>query len=156
MSVLHDPIAAKICTKHVLFEVDTLWSLYKALFQGTSLGTALLRMSSKKVAPAGLKHQECEHGRGEKKASIQYIPECDPIQEALDLNPESRTLTNGSEPRVTVWSRHGTNKQFVLHINNAYSTCKMGLLSAYEVAKKAYDSTKWAEGCANCTGWCSH
>ncbi len=28
-----------------------------------------------------------------------------------------------------------------LHINKAYSTaCKMGLLSAYEVAKKAYDS----------------
>ena len=93
----------------------------------------------------GLKHQECERGRGGEKAPIRYVPEHDPIQEALDLKPESLkcTLTNGSETRVTAQSGHGTNEQFVLHVNKAYSTaCKMGLLSAYEVAEKAYDSKK--------------
>ena len=96
-------------------------------------------MSSEKTAPTGLKHQECERGRGGEKAPIRYVPERDPVQEALDLKPESLkcTLANGSETRVTVWSGHGTNKQFVLHVNKAYSTaCTMGMLSAYEVAKR--------------------
>ena len=87
--MLRDPVAATICEKRVSFEVDPPRSSYKALFQGTSLGTALSRMSSEKVAPAGLKHQECEHGRGGEKAPIRYVPEHDPIQEALDLKPES-------------------------------------------------------------------
>ncbi len=74
-------------------------------------------MSSKKVTPAGLKHQECEPGKGGEKAPIQYVPEPDPIQEALDLKPESPkyTLANGSENQVKVWSRHGTNEQFFAH-----------------------------------------
>ena len=141
--MLREPATAKIREKHVSFHVDAPQSSYKALFQGTSLGTALSRMSSEKVAPVGLKHQECEHGRGGEKALIWYVPEHDPIQEALDLKPESLkcTLANGSETRVTVWSGHGTNEQFVLHVNKAYSTaCKMGLLSTYEDAEKAYDS----------------
>ncbi len=85
--MLRDPVAAKICEKHVLFEVDTPQSSYKALFQGTSLGTALSRMSSEKVALVGLKHQECEHGRGGEKAPIQYVPKQDPVREALELKP---------------------------------------------------------------------
>ncbi len=73
------------------------------------------------------------------------MPERDPIQEALDLKPKSLkcTLANGSETRVTVWSGHGTNEQFVLHVNKAYSTAhKMGLLSAYDDAEMAYNSKK--------------
>ena len=143
--MLRDPAAATFRAKRVSFEVDPPRSSYKALFQGTSLGTALSRMSSEKVAPAGLKHQECERGRGGEKAPIRYVPERDPIQEALDLKPESLkcTLANGSETRVTVWSGHGTNEQFVLHVNKAYSTsCKMGLLSAHDDAETAYDSKK--------------
>eukprot|EP00804_Cyclotella_cryptica_P009398 CCRYP_017338-RA/>CCRYP_017338-RA protein AED:0.10 eAED:0.10 QI:125/-1/0/1/-1/1/1/0/92 len=83
-------------------------------------------MSTEKIAPIGLKNQECERGRGGEKAPIRYVPDRDPVQEALDLKPETLkcTLANGSETRVTVWSGHGTNKQFVLHVNKAYSTAK--------------------------------
>ena len=49
--MLRDPATAKICAKCISVEVDTPQSSYKALFEGMSLGTALLRMSSKKVAP---------------------------------------------------------------------------------------------------------
>eukprot|EP00804_Cyclotella_cryptica_P013426 CCRYP_005171-RA/>CCRYP_005171-RA protein AED:0.20 eAED:0.78 QI:0/0/0/1/1/1/3/0/330 len=102
-------------------------------------------MSAEKIAPIGLKNQECERGRGGKKAPIRYVPDRDPVQEALDLKPETLkcTLANGSETRVTVWSGHGTNEQFVLHVNKAYSTAKkMGLIPACDDAKKAYDSKK--------------
>ena len=104
MSVLRNSAAAKIHAKNVLFKVDTPQSSYKALFQGTSLGTALSRMSSEKIAPMGLKHQECERGRGGEKAPIRYVPEREPVQEALELKPESLkcTLTNRSETQVTV------------------------------------------------------
>lgn len=102
-------------------------------------------MSSEKIAPTGLKHQECERGRGGEKAPIRYVPERDPVQEALELKPESLkcTLANGSETRVTVWSGHGTNEQFLLHVNKAASVAKnMGLYSAFDDAEAAHDSKK--------------
>eukprot|EP00804_Cyclotella_cryptica_P007670 CCRYP_015256-RA/>CCRYP_015256-RA protein AED:0.43 eAED:1.00 QI:0/-1/0/1/-1/1/1/0/240 len=122
-----------------------LLSFYETLFLGTSLGAALSRMSTEKIAPIGLKNQECERGRGGKKAPIPYVPDRDPVQEALDLKPETLkcTLANWSETQVTVWSSHGTNKQFVLHVNKAYSTAKkMGLIPACDDAETAYDSKK--------------
>eukprot|EP00804_Cyclotella_cryptica_P013386 CCRYP_005149-RA/>CCRYP_005149-RA protein AED:0.19 eAED:0.19 QI:0/-1/0/1/-1/1/1/0/100 len=100
-------------------------------------------MSSEKIVPIGLKHQECKRGRGGEKAPIRYVQDLDPVQEALDLKPESLkcTLANRSETRVIVWSGHGTNKQFVLHVNKAYSTVKkMGLIPTFNDAKKAHDS----------------
>jgi hypothetical protein len=102
-------------------------------------------MSTEKIAPVGLKNQECKRRRGGKKAPIHYVLDRDPVQEALDLKPETLkcTLANGSEIRVMVWSGHGTNKQFVLHVNKAYSTAKkMGLIPACNDAEWAYDSTK--------------
>jgi hypothetical protein len=102
-------------------------------------------MSTEKIAPVGLKNQECERGRGGEKAPIRYVPDRDPVQEALDLKPETLkcTLANGSEIRVTIWSGHGTNEQFVLHVNKAYSTAKkMGLIPACDDAERAYDSKK--------------
>ena len=50
---------------------------------------------------------------------ICYIPEQDPVQMALNLNPESLkcTLKNGYKTCVMVLSGHGTNEQFVLHVN---------------------------------------
>ena len=78
-------------------------------------------------------------------APIQYVPDRDPIQEALDLKPQSLkcTLTDGSETRVTIWSGNGTNKQFLFHMNKAYSvTKKMGLIPALADAKEAYDAKK--------------
>ena len=100
-----------------------------------------------KVVPTGLKHQECECKckcrRGGEKAPIRYVPERDPVQEVLELKPKSLkcTLTNGSKTWVTVWSKHGTNKQFLLLVNKAASVAKnMGLISAFDNAKKAHDS----------------
>ena len=143
--MLCDPATVKIHTKLVSFEVNHCQSSYKDLFQGTSLGTALSRMSSEKVAPRGLKHQECEHGRGGGKAPIQYVPERELVQEAFELKPESLkcTLANGSETQVTVWSRHSVNKQFLLHVNKAYSVAKnMGLLSAFDDPQVAHGLKK--------------
>eukprot|EP00804_Cyclotella_cryptica_P020696 CCRYP_003493-RA/>CCRYP_003493-RA protein AED:0.43 eAED:0.43 QI:0/-1/0/1/-1/1/1/0/74 len=50
-------------------------------------------MSAEKMAPIGLKNQECERGRGGKKAPIRYVPDRDPVQEALDLKPETLKCT---------------------------------------------------------------
>ena len=98
--MLRDSGAAKILKKHVSFEVDAPQRSSKALFQGTSLRTALSRMSSENIAPTGLKHQECERRRGGEKATIQYVPKWDLVQEALELKPKSLkcTLTNGQKP----------------------------------------------------------
>ena len=99
-------------------------------------------MSTEKVAPVGLKNQECERGRGGKKALIRYVPDRDSVQEALDLKPKTLkcTLANGSEIRVMVWSGHGTNEQFVLHVNKAYSTTKkMGQIPVCDDAERAHD-----------------
>ena len=118
--MLHDSTTAKIHAKRVSFEVDTPQSSYKALS----------KMSPKKVAPTGFKHQECKRGSSGEKAPIQYVPKWDPVQEALELKPESLkcTLANGSETLVMVWSGYSTNKQFLLHINKAASVAKnMGL-----------------------------
>ena len=89
-----DPTIVKIHAKHVSF--------YKLLLQGMSLGAALSRMSSKKVAPVGLKHQECKCRRGSEEAPIHYLLEQDPVQEALNLKPKSLkcTLKNGSKTQV--------------------------------------------------------
>eukprot|EP00804_Cyclotella_cryptica_P012416 CCRYP_010853-RA/>CCRYP_010853-RA protein AED:0.31 eAED:0.70 QI:0/0/0/1/1/1/2/0/212 len=95
-------------------------------------------MSAEKIAPIGLKNQECG-AEGVAKAPIRYVPDRDPVQEALDLKPETLkcTLANGSETRVTVWSGHGTNEQFVLHVNKAYSTAKkMGLIPPAMMPKR--------------------
>ncbi len=46
------------------------------------------------------------------------------MQEVLNLKPNSLkyTLENGSKTQVMVWSGHGINEQFVLHVNKEYST----------------------------------
>ncbi len=54
-------------------------SFFKALFLGTHLGDAAARMSHAKVAPEGLKPQECERNVGRRRLLIPYIPEKDVI-----------------------------------------------------------------------------
>ena len=41
-------------------------------------------MSALKSTPKGLKVVECKHGMGGKNAPIHYIPEQDPVQDALE------------------------------------------------------------------------
>eukprot|EP00804_Cyclotella_cryptica_P014598 CCRYP_012646-RA/>CCRYP_012646-RA protein AED:0.41 eAED:0.41 QI:87/1/0.5/1/0/0/2/0/78 len=53
-------------------------------FLGTSLGEKLRAMYSVKAFPEGLKWIECERGIGGKNPPVRYIPEQDPVQDALE------------------------------------------------------------------------
>ena len=102
-------------------------SLFKRLFQGTDLGEALRKMSSAK-SPKGLKVVECERGVGGKNALIRYIPEQDPVQDALDKTKKTTyfklTLPNtGNKLKVAIWAS-GTPEQFLLHVHTAMHICK--------------------------------
>eukprot|EP00804_Cyclotella_cryptica_P019499 CCRYP_006644-RA/>CCRYP_006644-RA protein AED:0.16 eAED:0.64 QI:0/0/0/1/1/1/2/0/369 len=59
------------------------------------------------------------------------------------LRPQVHPRKRVRNPSHTVWSGHGTNEQFVLHVNKAYSTAKkMGLIPTCDDAEKAYESKK--------------
>jgi hypothetical protein len=65
---------------------------------------------------------------GGNKSPIRYIPESDPIQEALEKKKKTTyfklTLpSTGSEMSVAQWMS-GTPKQFLLHIRAAIHACK--------------------------------
>ena len=64
----------------------------------------MIRMSHTKVAPEGLKPQECETNLGRSRPPIPYIPEKDVIQEAIDSsdNMLKLTLPHKVELRVLV------------------------------------------------------
>ena len=85
-------------------------------------------MSSVKSNPEGLKVVECERGVGGKNAPIRYIPEQDPVQDALEKAKKTTyfklTLPNtGSELKVAIWAS-GTPEQFLLHVRTAMHVCK--------------------------------
>ena len=85
-------------------------------------------MSSVKSNPEGLKVVECERGVGGKNAPILYIPELDPIQDALNKTKKimyfNVTLPNtGNELKVAIWTS-GTPEQFLLHVCTAMHVCK--------------------------------
>jgi hypothetical protein len=46
-------------------------------------------MSFAKSVPKGLKLLECERGSGGKNSPIHYVPEKDPVQEALEKNKKT-------------------------------------------------------------------
>eukprot|EP00804_Cyclotella_cryptica_P014294 CCRYP_020763-RA/>CCRYP_020763-RA protein AED:0.44 eAED:0.44 QI:0/-1/0/1/-1/1/1/0/126 len=104
-------------------------------------------MSSVKAFPEGLKWVECERGVGEKNSPIYYIPEHDPMQDALAKDKKTTyfklTLPNtGNELKVAVWES-GTPEQFLLHVCSAIHVCKqMGLDTDFAEAKKAVETSK--------------
>ena len=78
--------------------------------------------------PEGLKLSECERGVGGKNSPIRYIPEKDPVQEALERTKKTNyfklTLPHtGSELKVALWAS-GTPEQFILHVRAAIHACK--------------------------------
>ncbi len=82
-------------------------SFFKDLFIGTELGEALQKMSSAKLNPKGLKVVECKRSVGGKNSPIRYIPEQDPVQDALEKNKKTTyfklTLPNtGNELKVAI------------------------------------------------------
>ena len=120
-------------------------------------------MNSKAV-PEGLKLSECERGVGGKNSPIRYIPESDPIQEALEKKKKvtyfKLTLPNTkSEMSVAQWAS-GTPEQFLLHVRAAIHACKQMELDAnftraqeavstaelnLEIAKESYATVRSSE-----------
>jgi hypothetical protein len=98
-------------------------------------------MSSAKVFPEGLKWIECERGIGGKNLPIHYIPEKDPVQDALEKGKKTTyiklTLPNTwNELKVAVWVSR-TPEQFVLHVCFTIHTCKqMGLDTNFAKAEQ--------------------
>ncbi len=65
---------------------------------------------------------------GGKNAPIRYIPEQDPVQDALEKSKKTTyfklTLPNtGNELKVPIWAS-GTPDQFLLHVRTAVHICK--------------------------------
>eukprot|EP00804_Cyclotella_cryptica_P031002 CCRYP_013583-RA/>CCRYP_013583-RA protein AED:0.44 eAED:1.00 QI:0/0/0/1/1/1/2/0/395 len=104
-------------------------------------------MSSVKAFPEGLKWVECKHGIGGKHSPIRYIPEQDPVQDALEKNKKTiyfkLTLPNtGNKLKVAVWAS-GTPEQFLLHVRSAIHVCKqIGLDMSFADAEKAVKTAK--------------
>eukprot|EP00804_Cyclotella_cryptica_P012252 CCRYP_013850-RA/>CCRYP_013850-RA protein AED:0.42 eAED:0.44 QI:0/0/0/1/1/1/2/0/306 len=104
-------------------------------------------MSSVKAFPEGLKWVECERGVGGKNSPIRYIPEQDPVQDALTKDKKTTyfklTLPNSrNELKVAVWAS-GTPEQFLLHVRSAIHACKqMGLDTDFAEAEKAVETAK--------------
>ena len=69
------------------------------------LGDITTRMSHAKVAPEGLKLQECERNMGRSRPLILYILEEDVIQEAVDssTNTLKLMLPHKVELHAPVW-----------------------------------------------------
>ena len=102
-------------------------------------------MSHAKVAPEGLKPQECERIVGRSKPPIPYIPLKDVIQEAIDssANMLNLTLPHKMELLVPVWSKVIPEK-FVVHFQQALDAIRQkGHLTAYEKAGK--DKEEWTK-----------
>eukprot|EP00804_Cyclotella_cryptica_P023073 CCRYP_000323-RA/>CCRYP_000323-RA protein AED:0.46 eAED:0.51 QI:0/-1/0/1/-1/1/1/0/141 len=103
-------------------------------------------MSSVKAIPEGLKWVECE-GAWREELPIRYIPEQDPVQDALAKDKKTTyfklTLPNtGNELKVAVWAS-GTPEQFLLHVRSAIHACKqMGLDTDFAAAEKAVETAK--------------
>ena len=99
-------------------------------------------MASARAFPEGLKWIECERGVGGKNSPIRYIPEKDPVQDALEKGKKTTyvklTLPDtGNELKVAVWAS-GTPEQFVLHVRSAIHACKqMGLDTKFAETEQA-------------------
>eukprot|EP00804_Cyclotella_cryptica_P013103 CCRYP_002373-RA/>CCRYP_002373-RA protein AED:0.42 eAED:1.00 QI:0/-1/0/1/-1/1/1/0/309 len=104
-------------------------------------------MSSVKAFPEGLKWVECESGVGGKNSPIRYIPEQDPVQDALEKAKKTTyfklTIPNtGNELKVALWAS-GTPEQFLLHVRFAIHACKhMGLDTSFAEAERAVETAK--------------
>jgi hypothetical protein len=85
-------------------------------------------MSFAKSVPEGRRLSECERGIGDKNSPIRYIPEKDPVQEALEKSKKTNYFKlmlppRGSEFKVALCAS-GTPEQFVLHVRSAIHACK--------------------------------
>ena len=131
-------------SKSMTFDLSPPRSSYKALFQETELGEALKGMLISKAVPEGLKSVECERGIGGKNSPICYIPEQDPIQEALETKHQPMSfklsLPSGSEMRMVRWASR-TPEHFLIHVWGVIHAIKeMELDTKFQEAAKAVES----------------
>ena len=85
-------------------------------------------MSFTKSVPKGLKLAECKRGIGGQNSPIRFIPEKDPVREALEKNKKSNYFKlmrphTGCEFKVTL-RVSGTPKEFILHVHSVIHSCK--------------------------------
>jgi hypothetical protein len=105
------------------FDLHPMNCSYKTLFQRTQLGETLNKMSGAKSVPKGLKYIECECSIGCKNSPVQYIPDQDPIQDALQTKNKITYLELmlpevGSKLQVAIWAS-GTPEHFLIHMCGA-------------------------------------
>ena len=88
---------------------------------------ALERILLSKAVPEGLKHVECKRGVGSMNSPIRYIPEQDPIAEALETKHQPKSfklsLPSGSEMRLIRWAS-GTPEHFLFHVQGVIHSIK--------------------------------
>ena len=104
-------------------------------------------MSFEKTIPEGLKWIECKHDVVGKISHIRYIPEQDPMQDALQKSKKTTyfklTLPNtGNELKVAIWV-YGTPEHFLLHVRTVIHVCKqLELDTNFDNAEKAVTTVK--------------
>ena len=96
-----------------------------------------------KAVPEGLKHVKCKRGVGGKNSPIHYIPEQDPIQEALVTKHQPMffklSLPSENEMRMMRWAS-GTPEHFLIHVQGAIHVIKeMELDTKFQVAVMAVE-----------------
>ena len=107
------------------------------------LSDTAARMSHMKVAPEGLKPQECERNARRSRPPIPYIPEKDLLAVDSSANSLKLTLPHKVELCVPVWSE-GTPEQFLVHVQQALDAIRQkGLQSALDKAIK--DKEEWTK-----------
>ena len=83
-------------------------------------------MSDKK--PSALSHGEVERGHYGQSALIRYVPEKDPVQDALAESTSTETnkvkMPSGSTTRVSVWDGHGTNEALLRFVMTSWGLIK--------------------------------
>jgi hypothetical protein len=90
-----------------------------------------------KAVPEDLKNQECKKGNWKKHPPIPYVPVVDEVHEAVLKEKEYSyeiKLPDKTEFSVPTWDT-GTQEAFLIHVQQAKSTCKRkGLFRDYEDA----------------------
>ena len=119
--MLHSKATNPRATKHVHFDLSPSKHFFKVFFQRTPLGQTLKKMLLSKAVPEGLKQVECECGVGGNNSPIHYVPEQDPIHDALKTKKRSNhfkltLLKIRREMRVAIWAS-GTLEHFVIHVH---------------------------------------
>ncbi len=105
-------------------------------------------MSLAKSTREGLKVAECEHGMDDKNVPMRYIPEQDPVQDALEKTKKTMYFklmlpNTGNKLKVAIWVSW-TPEQFLVHVCTAMHISKqLGLetkeANAMIVLEAAYD-----------------